>query len=315
MTGTYRKEGASARVATLRGETRATTARESGVAGYSGGRFFSASVEASEDVGGTLLAEARALHEGALAAAGTSVAVERLRVVRGAASHRFEPPGDEPRAWSEMQAVLHLTLLAPSGARVSILRGGASIGDIDPREITTIAIALANARPRRRARQRASVALSPAVSAAIAAELSNALSPHLIVQESHPDFATDGVGNAIDRFDPAGRARAEWPNLFRPSYRSPASAALMHVALSAGGDQTTGESELALVELLRPPHAGEHGVILDALCARERESFLASIEIPAGRLAAAVAGGPRIWFPFGAGAWGRGMSVEGARVR
>ena len=244
-----------------------------------------------------------------------AVALERLRVVRGAASHRFEPPEEEPRAWSEMQAVLHLTLLARSGARVSVLRGGASIEDIDMREIATIATALANAHSRRRAERRVSVTLSPAVSATVAAELSGAFPPQRIVQESHPDFAIDGAGNAIERFDPAGRSLAEWPNVFRPSYRSPASPALMHVALSNRDDENPIESDFALIELVRPPHAGESGVMLDALCARGGESFLASIEIPMERLAAAAGGGRRIWFPFGAGAWGRTISVEGARVR
>ena len=84
---------------------------------------------------------------------------------------KTEPPEEEPRAWSEMQAVLHLTLLARSGARVSVLRGGASIEDIDIREIATIATALANAHSRRRAERRVSVALSPAVSATVAAGL------------------------------------------------------------------------------------------------------------------------------------------------
>lgn len=315
MIGTYRKEGASARVTTLRGGTRATTARESGVAGYSGGKFFSASVEAREEIGGALLADARALHAEAQAAA-ARVGIERLRVVRGAASHRFEPHEDDPRSWSEMHAILHLTLLARSGARISILRGGASAGDIDAREIESIARALENARPHRPPRPREPIALSPAVSAAIAAEVPRALpSRILVIQTTHPDYEKDGEGNAIARFDPAGRTPADWPNVFRPSYRSPASRALMHVELESGKGEAAIATEIEVMELVRPPHLGERGLVLDALCSRGDETFFASIELAPERLGAGAANGPRLWFPFGAGAWGRRMTIEGALFR
>lgn len=315
MIGTYRKEGASARVTTLRGETLETTARESGVAGYSGGKFFSASVDAREEIGGTLLADARALHDEARAAV-AGVALERLRVVRGAASHRFEPQEDDPRSWSEMHAILHLTLLARSGGRISVLRGGASTGDIDAREIASIASALGNARPQRHPGPRGTVALSPAVSAAIAAEVPRVLSSRtVIIQSTHPAYAKDGEGNAIARFDPAGRTPAEWPNVFRPSYRSPASPALMHVELGGGKEEKAIAAECEVLELVRPPHVGERAVALDALCSRGAETFFASIELSAERLRAGAASGPRLWFPFGAGAWGRRMAVEGALFR
>ncbi|HSN68402.1 MAG TPA: hypothetical protein VLV48_04100, partial [Thermoanaerobaculia bacterium] len=117
------------------------------------------------------------------------------------------------------------------------------------------------------------------------------------------------------RFDPAGRAPHEWPNVFRPSYRSPAAPALMHVELGGDDQRSTMAVECEVLELARAPHVGEGAIVLDALCARGSETFFASIEIAAERLVSGTASGPRRWFPFGAGAWGRRLAVELALFR
>jgi hypothetical protein len=315
MSWTYRKQGAAARITVLRGEVFETTTRESGVAGSSGGRFFSASAEAAVALPGTALDDARSIRERVVAAIAGEVTLERLRVVCGASTHTYAADPKSERTWMETLTVVHLTLLAPSGARVSVLRGGAAPSAIEPAAIAMIARALAGAR-RRQVASGTSVVLSPAVAAALAVDL--ARGPRIrrearVVQHPHPDFPVDGEGRTIAAFDAAGTAITDWPNVFRPSYRSPAVPALMHAGIETSGTVASRDGCIEAIELLRPPHASSAAIAIDALCESGGETFVASLEIPVAELSKARAvDGERFWFPFHAGAWGRPVAVATA---
>lgn len=312
MNGTYRKEGATARVTSLRGALFESVARESGVAGYRGGRFFSASAEPRENTLDAALGAARSLHDRIAAARDSGARIERLRAIAGASSHRFEPEEGDPRSWRETLAVVHLTLLAPSGARASLLRGGASPDAIDSSEIAAVARALGAMNGRRRIPPGAPLVLAPAVAAELAAEIGRDLrlaARIRVTQRTHPDFRFDGEGVLIAPLTPEQGAAAQWPNVFRPSYRSPAVPALMHGELAAReGDASSGA--IALVALLRPPHASAGSISLDAVCSAEGETFAGTAQVSFERLARGTAEGPRAWYPFHAGAWGQRLRLD-----
>lgn len=313
MNGTYRKEGATARVTSLRGALFESVARESGVAGYRGGRFFSASAEPRENTLDAEIGAARVLHDRIAAASDSGARIERLRAISGASSHRFEPAEGAPRSWTETLAVVHLTLLAPSGARASLLRGGASPDAIDSSEIAAVARALGAMNGRRRIPSQAPLVLSPAVSAELAAEIGRdlRLAPRIrVTQRSHPDFRVDGEGVPIAPLTPEQVAAAQWPNVFRPSYRSPAVSALMHGELAAREGGASSEGAIALVALLRPPHAVAGSISVEAVCWSEGETFAGAAQLSFERLARGTAEGPRTWYPFHAGAWGRRLRLD-----
>lgn len=319
MSGTYRKEGAAARVTSLRGKVFESTTRESGIAGYSGGRFFSASGEARHEVPASSLEDARLLYRTIATAAGERGHIERLRVVCGAATHSFAPEEEEPRSWSEGHAIVHVTLVAPSGARISVMRGGTSATQIDTAEIGAISSAVARAGRRPRIEGDAALSLSSSAAATLAAEIARhgELASHMpLVQETHPAWTFDGEGLPIARFIPQGQTATGWPNVFRPSYRSPAVVALMHVELNVSEESASAPDAIEVVELARAPHIDEEVIVLDALCSRDGERFFATFEIPLESLAGArAAGGARSWYPFHAGAWGRPTVIRGARER
>ncbi len=317
MNGMYRKEGSTARVTSLRGEVFESTTRESGVAGYSGGRFFSASGEPRDALPVCSIDDARALHDAMVSAVGKRARVERLRAVCGSSAHRFEPEDEDERIWSETLAIVHLTLVARSGARLSLLRGGPSPAAIDRAELAAVAAALAGARERRRVDPERPLLLSPAPAAAVAAELARdprAAAELPLAQEGNPDFPFDGEGRPVAKLAAAGWTTTASPNVFRPSYRSPAVAALMHVELATRSAVREMAGAVEVVELLRPPHLDRGALLLDAVCAEDGQPFFGTLQIGIGRLAAAAAAGERrVWHPFHAGAWGRPTIVPPAR--
>ncbi len=312
MSGTYRKEGSTARAASLRGMAFESTTRESGVAGHRGGRFFSASAAPHGDLAAPSMEEARALHDRIATAAGAFVSIERLRVVAGTAAHRFEPEEGDARSWSETLVIAHATMVARSGARASVLRGGATAGAIDLEEIAAIARAFAAAGEKLHLAPDQPLLFSPAVAATLAAAIARdarLLERVPIVQEIHPDYRADGDGLPIERTFASGAAPAEWPNVFRPSYRSPATPALMHVELAAREGASTPPEAVEMIELLRPPHPDGDALALEALCRTGGTTFLGAVRLPVERLAGATAEGARAWYPFHAGAWGRRTRV------
>lgn len=312
MSGTYRKEGTTARVTSLRGVVFESTTRESGVAGFRGGRFFSASAEPAGSPGTPRIDDARALHDRVVDAAVSLVAIERLRAVCGASAHRFEPEEGDARSWTDSLALVHATVSARSGMRVSVLRGGPSADSIDAAEIRAIAGALAAAGETRPIDADEALVLAPAVSAAIAAEMGRdpRLAEHVpIAQATHPDYGVDGLGMPIAAAFASGSSPAEWPNVFRPSYRSPAVPALMHVELAVREARAGSRDPMEAIELLRPPHADRNWLELEALWLRGDETFAGSIRLPLARLAEATVEGERSWYPFHAGAWGRRTRV------
>lgn len=313
MSGTYRKEGSTARVTSLRGVVFESTTHESGVAGFRGGRFFSASAAPDGAITPPSIHDARSLHDRVAEALGSDVRVERLRAISGAAAHRFEPEeGEEARRWAETLTLVHVTIVAPGGARVSVLRGGASPDAIDAAEIGAAGRDLAAARKRIRIAPDRPLVLSSPVAAALAAEIARdarLLDRIPVGQETHPDYGVDGEGTAIERAFASGSSPAEWPNVFRPSYRSPAMPALMHVELAAREARGGSRDAVEMIELLRPPHAEGDAIALEGLCGAEGSRFIGAVRLPVARLAAATAEGPRRWFPFHAGAWGRRTRV------
>ncbi|MGH9458849.1 MAG: hypothetical protein ACRD2J_14545 [Thermoanaerobaculia bacterium] len=314
--GIYRKDGASV-VLTRAGETfGVATSLERGMSGVRAGRFFSGSGVPGEAVAtpdaGPLLEKDRRL----AAALPAGVAIERMQLVAGGTRHAIEPAdGAEGRAWNERHARLHLEIVAERSAlRIELERGGGSLDAIDIAEIANVARALEQCEPDAPPPGPKAVRLAPPVVAALTAALAAAadsLPPEIpLVQAPLPALPLDGAGLPVERFSPAGRERRFWPNVFRPSYRSPDVPAVLHARLElrAGSADTV---DSIVLELLQPPRLEKDAVLLTALVESGSEVRAATARISLAAIPRLTARGTDpIWFPYGAGSWGRDVTAS-----
>lgn len=314
MSGSYRKEGVSTIVSLARGIESVARVAEGGMAGVREGRFFAASLdpaagpEATPDPG-PLVDLLRTIGRSLPG----DVELERMTLMAGASAHEidFEPGA---RRWNEAHCRLHLTLRSTrTRLEVPLLRGGARTDDLELRELVEVAALLA--RPRAGVPRVATLELAPAVMAELAASLAvldDLPAGVRLRQTSHPAWPFDGAGAEIVAFEASAGGRR--PNVFRPSYRSPAVPAMFHVEIPVGGEEARGE--VAAVEPIGSARWSGGSVRLDALCAVDGGGFAARIEIPAAGMARlSRSPGERQWFPLRAGAWGTGAVVERARIR
>lgn len=313
MKGTYRKSGRAVTFLVARGEQSIIETREEGISRSLGGRFSSASARADADPpgdSGALIELARSL----MAGVASPVQLERLQIVMGSSEQRVESDGGE-RIWRETHVRLHASLLVRRlGLRVPLLRGGPFLESIDAKDWRARLTALAGLREP--ARAAGSIALEAPVVARIAAAL--AASGHPVpevrlVQQPHRDYPFDGDGARV-RGGVVSAPRASWPNRYRPSYRSPSVRAVLHAAIES--ERQAPVPPVAALEVLGAVRLADGAVLIDALCGAGDGSFPARFEIGLAGLAFPAGSDPDpVWFPFGAGAWGRLMVAEGARIR
>jgi hypothetical protein len=100
---------------------------------------------------------------------------------------------------------------------------------------------------------------------------------------------------------------AEWPNLFRPTYRAPAVPAFFHAA--AAPVEETAIASLEAVAHVRPPEIVGRTLTLTLLVhepERARESRCVSLTLPLREIGSHLVaiGQPDGWYPHGAGSWG-----------
>jgi hypothetical protein len=210
------------------------------------------------------------------------LAIERLVVSEGIAEQHFGQ-----RRWRETTRRMHLSIT------YRVVRALVDLGDFDLDEIRTIAEALPNLGDERGAPPR--IRLAPNVAAALLPSLIGVAPPNVQLWQSAGGF--DGNGEPIDVHPITA---PQWPNVYRPSYRSRPVRAPFH--LRATCDVTTIEDELPrAIALLAPPN----GLTLRVLCVDGEEVFPAMIRITRIDAIATVAR----WYPYGAGSFGSEMML------
>ncbi|HSP15501.1 MAG TPA: hypothetical protein VLV78_12185 [Thermoanaerobaculia bacterium] len=208
--------------------------------------------------------------------------IERLVVSEGLAEHEF---GD--RRWRETTRRVHLSI-----ARAP-LRAIIDLGDFDLSEARTIAEALREAGSEREAPQR--IRLAQNVAAALLPSIVGITPPNVRLSQTAGGF--DGKGRPIDACE---LTVTQWPNWYRPSYRSRPVRMPFH--LRASCDVTEVDEVLPrAIALLAPPD----GLMLRVLCVSEGEAFPAAVHV--SRIDA-IAPASR-WYPYGAGSFGSEMML------
>jgi hypothetical protein len=306
----YRKRGSSVRVEwSVRGRVVMRLSEEGSALGER--NHFSASTArwGSEAPGEVRPDGIVAWCERFAAALPAGVAIERLTAVEGRADHEFESRG-EGRRWSEERALVNATLVNRSAqARIHVELGGASPVDLDDGGALVAARLLAAFRGARA--HPATVTLVPAVAAPLWPLIAEAVRDGLcasapaLAQRPHPQFQCDGTGQLIEPF--AAARGAEWPNLFRPTYRAPAVAAFFHAA--AAPVEETVRPSLEAVAHMRPPAAVDAALVLTLLVHEPEnvgESRRLSLTLPLREIGSHLAGigEPDGWYPHAAGSWG-----------
>lgn len=308
MTATYQKDGRALLLTRSRGVLTMSSVAERGVAGESQGRFFSMSLEPEGAAAETGEFTPLRLLEERIAAVAQSTRIERLHLLSGWSRHRH----GEGRMWEERHVRLHLEWSAPSnGLRVTTTRGGAELSDIDVDELGVVAGALRSPGSDG-VDVSGGIALAPPVAAAIAAAASRAggeIQRIRLVQVPHPSWPRDGAGRMVVK---SVITDAPPPNRWRPSYRSPSVPAPLNVEIEPADAREAPET--TAIETIGPVHIAGNRARISVLMTNGVRAAVKEIEIDLEGLAVARAAGPRRWFPFAAGAWGRLLVAGQARI-
>jgi hypothetical protein len=207
----------------------------------------------------------------------------------------------------------------PCGRRASVALGSDSLATLDVSPVATISEAFA--------REEGTVpsaieelTLEPWVTASLVrAMVDEGLEPGqgLILAQQPPDGARDGRGEKPRR-RVVRPSSSPWPDCFRPSYRFAPAFVPLHVDL-LGVDSAADASDVRVAALasgwVRRSSFLVARVWLTDPAAR-RVSVGELTVIPCEMTAATVieAGGDARWFPEGAGAWGRRLTIRKAAV-
>lgn len=233
------------------------------------------------------------------------VRLDRLVVAAGSAAHGVE--GDGPaRAWEDANARCFASLSLPdTPLQLELDLGAPSLEGIDLSPLQDAANAMRRYRgvmtPPDEFR------LEPVVSAALwrALATAHASSPaNRLYQSTHPDFGMDGNGLPVERhFD------APWPNVYRPSYRGAPVAMPFHLDIETPTIDSAGCP--AVVAVVEPLHLVRNVLLMVVLCDDGEAAFRVVVALPpdAWLLSIQGAGDRRMWFPFGAGSWGRDVRI------
>lgn len=284
----YRKAGRTFRVEFLRGTLSTLAVSEWGEAREEGARFVAIpsrhELDADPPAAEPLLRLAEEL---------LPLKPERFVLLGGNATHETSK-----RRWTEPFTRLHVSL-APAETRVSFDLGGSAPGDVDLSPVLEANGLLQHLRPA--STQRTAIALAPPVVASLWPALVGDVAG--IVQSTHPVFRFDGDGREIRDAEPGG----QWPNRFRPSYRSRPIPAPFHLHASLPPSQEPAEfTAIALIEPFAIGPTEIHGRLLF------REGFAATVRFPLTALRATNA--PHHWFPYVAGVYAQQTIVELAEL-
>ncbi len=210
------------------------------------------------------------------------VDIERLVLSDGVAKHEF----GEVR-WTERTRRLHVSLTHASHRAIL------DLGDYDFNIVASIAEALARCGGERDAPAR--IRLAPNVTAALLPSLVGVAPPNVRLLQTAR--GVDGKGAPVEERAIAG---PQFPNWYRPSYRSRPVRAPLHIRAEC--EVTAMDENLPrAVALLAPAD----GLLVRALCVDGRAVYPATVRV--ARIDAV--GPPLRWYPYGAGSFGSEMML------
>jgi len=240
--------------------------------------------------------------------------VERLTLVEGRAVHRLAD-GTRRRRWEDSSGRMFVTLVRqPCGRKAALALGAETLDAIDPAPVSTICEALA--RPETLAPSHApAITMEPWVVASLVRAMANErLLPAsgLRLTQTPPPGARDGRGGT-PRKRIVRQMPSQWPDTFRPSYRFAPVAMPLHVDLTGARD---GGPESPFVAVaLASSWVARAGSLHARVWIEDREAgrvSFARIVADPGRMTRRTvnADDDPIWFPDGAGAWGRRLTLS-----
>jgi hypothetical protein len=314
MSERYEKLGASVRLeASARGRS-VITLREGGFAEQSANRFSCGPLPPDHSIEPPHAKLTSSIDEAVTGMARGLADVERLTLVEGLATHRLVA-GRTRRTWEESNGRLFATLVRqPCGRRAALSMGAQSLDAIDLAPVRSICQALAL--PETLAPSHApSLTLEPWVAAGLVRAMADERAlpaSGLRLTQAPPPGTRDGRG-AKPRRKVVRQSRERWPDMFRPSYRFAPIAVPLHVDLAGARDDDAGLDFVAVALasswVLRAGalHARVWIVDRDA----GRVSFARVAVDPSAMSGRTVhAAGDPVWFPEGAGAWGRRLTLS-----
>jgi hypothetical protein len=247
--------------------------------------------------------------------------IERITIVEGRARHVLSA-GSTRHLWHERSARIFVTLVRKTGGRRSALALGAdSLNRLDLGPLETVCQAFAlheGAAPQ----ESEALTLEPWVTASLLRALADKrceLAGGLRLVQRSPSTARDGRGRKprrrIVRHSPA-----LWPDCFRPSYRFAPSFTPLHVDL-VGAGAVGREPAVRLVGLESEWVLRAEGLVARVWAIEQATNRIIRGEIVVDPLAmsrsSVHASGEPLWYPAGAGAWGRRLTLgqQAARLR
>lgn len=314
MTERYEKRGTSIRVeSSARGKSEIRL-REGGWSERSGDRF---SCGVIPPVNGRLSTStvdaANAIVDTVRGFAGDGVSIERQSVVEGTASHLLID-GSTRRRWDDRAARIFVSIVRnPGGGRASLSLGAESLAKLDLSPIEKVCQALAlpgdGTIP-----QASTISIAPWVTASLVRVLADnrtILGDGLRIVQRPSGVGREGRGNRPRRRI-VRQSTSPWPDCFRPSFRFPPSFTPLHVEL-LGSEPSNDDCNLTVIALasdwvergpLRTARTWAHDVKANRVC-------LSVLEIDTTMMNrhSVTAGGDASWFPEGAGAWGRRLTL------
>jgi len=321
MSERYEKLGASVRLESSSRGRSVITLREGGFAERTADGFSCGPLPADSSVQPPPASTTAAIDEYVTKASARLAVVERMALVEGRASHRFTS-GSTSRTWEGASGRLFVTLVRqPCGRKAALSLGGESLEDLDASPVSTVCQALAFAESLAPSFAPA-LTLAPWVGASLVRAIADErLSPgqglHLVQQPPHESY--DGQGVLVTRKQVEGQ-REDWPECFRPSYRFEPTFTPLHVDLE-GSKETERKNDFTVVAMASS-WARRHDTLFARVWVIDRDATkvsFARIAVTPGEMkwSTVETHGSANWFPEGAGAWGRYLTLRqpAAQVR
>ncbi len=217
------------------------------------------------------------------------VTVERLILSRGIAHHEY---GE--MQWQEETERVHASLMRGE-VRVLVDLGAFPAGQ-RPHEIESIANALSRLDEREQ-QQPARLRLARNVTAALIPLLIDLAPPNVRLVQTAGGI--DGRGN------PIVEAAGDWPNWYRPSYRTRPVRMPLNVRMECGVTEIERERPIAVALLASVRDAASRGLSLRVLVDDGEEAWPATVRV--ARIDAVAA--ERTWYPYGGGSFGAEMML------
>lgn len=323
MNETYRKIGRSVRLIVLPDGSETLIHSEEGGIAEVAGRRFTCRTETPGETPALEIDPASILEAAARIRSGLTekVEIERLTISHGSTVHSVSG-SDTPRIWKEQSVRAIVSLVnRTAGVRCMVQTGGGPrISDLHLDEIDGVIHSLARFTRREVFSGAETIRLSPRVAASLWPFLVHGEGRNetdlSIQQDTHPDFPLDGAGHEITPFEIT--SRAEWPNVYRPSYRRPSHPAAFHLRARMT-NQGSGVRDQRSVDgyatgALSAPHREGNILTIDLLLNRSEDGpgFGRVVSMPVREWIQSIRSVDEhaIWYPFEAGSYGCETEIE-----